>query len=131
MSENWAVQVSVKSPAGSLINLRAGTGDEVEKQLEWLTRNAPQIAAAEAAFGAVANVAGAFPGSQVVEQSGPSWSQQGSQQAAPAAAPAGKSCVHGTMVYREAKPGSGKDWKAYFCPTPQGSPNQCKPEFLR
>lgn len=79
-------------------------------------------------------------------QDGPSWSQQGSggpaatsqgyapaqqQQQAPAAPTDAKSCVHGPMVYREAKPGSGKSWRAYFCPTPQGTPNQCKPEFLK
>lgn len=63
-----------------------------------------------------------------------------SQQAAPApaAAPAQvtaqgvptPTCAHGARVYREAKPGSGKNWKAWFCPTPQGTPNQCKPEFI-
>ena len=63
----------------------------------------------------------------------PSWSDQGSQQAPvqQAAPQGGKQCAHGAMVYREAKAGSGKDWKAYFCPTPQGTANQCKPEFLR
>jgi hypothetical protein len=64
--------------------------------------------------------------------SAPNWSQQGSQQAAPApAAQDGKQCAHGAMVYREAKPGSGKTWRAYFCPTPQNTPGQCKPEFLK
>jgi hypothetical protein len=88
--------------------------------------------AAEAAFAGVATVAQAFPGAQVVQQDGPSWSQQGSQQAAPApAAQDGKQCAHGAMVYREAKPGSGKTWRAYFCPTPQNTPGQCKPEFLK
>ncbi|MFF3673596.1 hypothetical protein ACFYYS_06345 [Streptomyces sp. NPDC002120] len=43
----------------------------------------------------------------------------------------GKTCAHGAMSYRESKPGAPKTWKAYFCPTPQGTPNQCKPEFLR
>ncbi|MGW5735764.1 MULTISPECIES: hypothetical protein [Streptomyces] len=43
----------------------------------------------------------------------------------------GKTCAHGAMTYREAKPESGKDWKGYFCPTPKDTPGQCKPQFLR
>lgn len=39
-------------------------------------------------------------------------------------------CKHGQMVYREAKPGSGKNWRAYFCPTPKDTPDQCSPQFL-
>jgi hypothetical protein len=52
----------------------------------------------------------------------------GNSNQAPAA---GRTCVHGEMNYKEAKPGSGKDWRAYFCPTPQGTVNQCKPVFLK
>jgi hypothetical protein len=84
----------------------------------------------------------AFPGAQttadVPPQAAPAWSEQGSQQSyqqpPQQAAPVqqgGKQCAHGAMVYREAKPGSGKDWKAYFCPTPKDTPGQCKPEFLK
>lgn len=40
-------------------------------------------------------------------------------------------CNHGARVYRESKPGAAKQWKAWFCPTAQGTPDQCKPEFLK
>jgi len=50
-------------------------------------------------------------------------------QAAQPAAPAGRNCDHGPMTYRE---GVGKNgpWRAYMCPTPKGTPGQCKAIFL-
>lgn len=42
----------------------------------------------------------------------------------------GPSCAHGPRVYKEAKPGSGKSWKGWFCPAPMGTPDQCKPQFI-
>ena len=50
---------------------------------------------------------------------------------APTQANGNPACIHGARVYREAKPGSGKSWKAWFCPTAQGTPDQCSPEFLK
>ena len=50
------------------------------------------------------------------------------------AAPGGetKSCPHGAMQYKSGVAAStGKPWKAWFCPTPKGTPGQCSPEFIR
>ena len=66
-----------------------------------------------------------------------SWSNQGSQQQAPqfaqpAAPQGGKTCIHGDMTFREGvSKTSGKPYRAFFCPAPKGTPNQCAPEFLR
>ena len=52
--------------------------------------------------------------------------------APPAAAPAGKQCVHGERQFRSGVSAStGKPWSAHFCPTPKGTPDQCAPEFIR
>jgi hypothetical protein len=53
----------------------------------------------------------------------------------PAAAAAGqggnvKTCAHGQMVARSGVK-NGKAWSGHFCPTPQGTPDQCKPSFDR
>lgn len=131
MSENWKIQVSPKL-GDTLINLRAETPDEAERILAWATANAGTIADTIKAFGGVVNVGAVLPGATVTQQEGPSWSQQGSQQAAPsapAAAPqGGKSCVHGAMVFRSGTSAKGP-WSAYFCPTPKGTQGQCAPEF--
>ena len=57
-----------------------------------------------------------------------SWSEQPTQQAP--APQGGKQCAHGAMVYREGTSAKGP-WKAYFCPTPKGTPGQCAAEFQR
>lgn len=46
----------------------------------------------------------------------------------PAAQQAGPSCVHGPRVRRTGRSTRG-DWVGWFCPTPKGTPGQCKAEF--
>ena len=146
MSDGFKIQVNVKA-GDELINLRADSGPEMASIIEWVTGNAGDIQAVIALLKGANTVAGAFPGSQVVQQTAPQarefqqgqqqgWSQQGSQQSqAPVqqqAAPQGDSkvCQHGAMQYREGTSARGP-WKAYFCPTPKGTPGQCKAEFIR
>lgn len=40
----------------------------------------------------------------------------------------GPRCKHGVRTRREGRNNRGP-WVGYFCPTPQGTPDQCKPEF--
>ena len=97
------------------------------------------VAAAEF-FRAAHNVKSGLAANEPPQRAAPavqqqqSWSQQGSgqtQQQAPAQSGEGKRCAHGEMTYREGVgKGSGKPYKAYFCPAPRGT-NQCAPEFVR
>lgn len=41
----------------------------------------------------------------------------------------GRTCKHGDMVYRSGSK-NGRAWEAFFCPTPQGTADQCKPAFI-
>jgi hypothetical protein len=91
------------------------------------------VAAAEF-FRAAHNVKKGLSSNEAAEapaQGGPSWSQQGSQQSAPAVeGGGGKSCVHGAMTFRSGiSKKTNKPYSAWFCPTPQGTPNQCAPVF--
>ena len=145
MSDGFKIQVNVKA-GDELINLRADSGPEMASIIEWVTGNAGDIQAVIALLKGANTVAGAFPGAQVVQQTAPQaapqqqggWSQQGSQQSqAPvqqqAAPPANNGeitppvCAHGAMQRRTSKAGAARAWVAYMCPTPQGTPNQCKP----
>jgi len=38
-------------------------------------------------------------------------------------------CPHGAMTPRSGSGAKGP-WKGWFCPTPKGTPDQCKPQFL-
>ena len=151
MSNDQAlVQVNIKSGEGydaTLVNVYAKTPDELVQLLEAVKTHAPLIAEAKGAVSfahgievkkgsvntTVQNDAPTAavdawtrdkvsgPG-QPQEQPAPSFAQPNNQ---------GPACAHGPMTFRQAKPGSGKDWKGYFCPTPQGTPNQCKPQFVK
>lgn len=45
-------------------------------------------------------------------------------------APAGRSCKHGVMSQRTGSGAKGP-WKAYMCPSPKGTPDQCEPVWIR
>lgn len=61
-----------------------------------------------------ANIAAAFPGSTVVATH----------------APTAKICAHGEMTKRSGTGPKGP-WKAFMCPSPKGTPNQCDPVWVR
>lgn len=49
----------------------------------------------------------------------------------PAAATAGtRMCAHGVMTKREGE-GQWGPYKAYYCPTPKGTPDQCKAVYVK
>ncbi|MBN7403241.1 hypothetical protein P5V78_22075 [Mycobacteroides abscessus subsp. abscessus] len=52
--------------------------------------------------------------------------------AAAQSAPDGDSrqCKHGEMVYRTGSK-NGRTWKAFMCPSPKGTPDQCDAEWIR
>lgn len=49
---------------------------------------------------------------------------------APILATSGKACMHGPMTKREGT-GQWGPYKAYYCPTPKGTPDQCKPVYIK
>jgi hypothetical protein len=50
---------------------------------------------------------------------------------APVAAAAGtRTCQHGGMIQRTGHGAKG-EWRAFFCPTPKGTPDQCQPVFAK
>lgn len=144
MSENWSIQISPKLPDGTLINIRAESPEQLNNLLDYVNGKGADIAAVVQSLTAQGNVAQAFPGSQNVsappqeqswsqqppaQQGPPQWAQQQAPQQSAPAGPAPQ-CAHGQMTYRSGTK-NGREWKAYFCPTPKGTPNQCEPQFIR
>lgn len=72
---------------------------------------------------AVENIRAQFPGAQVDHTAHPT-------QTASTVAPTGRSCKHGVMSQRTGSGAKGP-WKAYMCPSPKGTPDQCEPVWLR
>jgi hypothetical protein len=44
--------------------------------------------------------------------------------------PSGRSCKHGEMTKRTGAGAKGP-WKAFMCPSPKGTPDQCEPVWIR
>lgn len=72
---------------------------------------------------AVQNVNAAFTGAEVVHTAHPV-SSQGNL------GPSSKTCSHGVMTKRTGAGAKGP-WKAYMCPSPKGTPDQCEPMWIR
>lgn len=48
----------------------------------------------------------------------------------PSTGPSGKTCKHGEMTKRTGAGAKGP-WKAFMCPSPKGTPDQCEPVWIR
>jgi len=72
---------------------------------------------------AVQNINAAFPGAEVVHTAHPVASQSN-------LGPSSKTCSHGVMTKRTGAGAKGP-WKAYMCPSPKGTPDQCEPVWVR
>ena len=71
---------------------------------------------------AVQNIAAAFPGAEAVHTAHPTNAGN--------LGPSSKTCSHGVMTKRTGAGAKGP-WKAYMCPSPKGTPDQCEPVWVR
>jgi hypothetical protein len=123
------LQVNIKTPGGTLLNVYAATTQELEYGLDLLVKKAQDILDIENLYKAANTVVQASPTTQstsaVVNVTSTPAPPVVSE---PSHAPG---CKHGPMIYRESKPGAAKAWRAYFCPTPKGTPDQCEPQWIK
>jgi hypothetical protein len=123
-TENWKLQVSIKSTNGDLINVRANTAEELSVLLEGLSDYSTQIAATSKAVSAAYVVLPLSTGVSTPDTT-PSGFSAPTQASAPSSTP---TCVHGGRVFRQGvSKTTGKPYAFWACPTPQGTPDQCKP----
>jgi hypothetical protein len=127
--ENWKLQVSIKSPNGDLFNVRANTADELSVLLEGLTDYSTQIAATSKAVSAAYTVLPLSTGGSTQDTAPTSYSAPAqAQPASPMGGLSNPTCVHGARVFRQGvSKTTGKPYAFWACPTPIGTPDQCKP----
>ena len=135
--EDWKLQVSYKTPAGDMINVRANTADELSVLLEGVGDYSTQVAAVQrlvvgaynaAPLGTTGLTAGITPSqfSAPIQQAAVSVGAPPS--AVTPAGTASPTCIHGARIFRQGvSKTSGKPYAFWACPTPQGTPDQCKP----
>jgi len=137
MAEDWKLQVSYKTPSGDMINVRAQTADELSVLLEGVGDYSTQIAATQQKVLASYNLNPLSTTSSTTNIGHSQSSPQGFQSAPPVSAPpspvnasgqASPTCVHGARIFRQGvSKTTGKPYAFWACPTPQGTPDQCKP----
>ena len=120
--ENWKLQVSYKTPTGDMINVRANTADELSVLLEGIGDYSVQIAATQRLLGA-SYTAAPLGTADTTPSIAPVVSSPINQ-----AVGVSPTCVHGARIFRSGvSKTTGKPYAFWACPTPQGTPDQCKP----
>jgi hypothetical protein len=135
--EDWKLQVSYKTPAGDMINIRANTADELSVLLEGIGDYSTQVAAVQRLVVGAYNAAPLGTTSSTVNTAPSTYSAQPQVQAPSFTPPpsaitpsgtASPTCVHGARIFRQGvSKNTGKPYAFWACPTPQGTPDQCKP----
>jgi len=136
------ISITVKSPAGSLITVRAETGAQLDhlvvdaleaiksavSELEAASKNLSSPATMSPAQ--VASALGASIINTEVRETGNTYlAQEYSAPAAPSIG--GKACPHGKMTAIQGTGKDGKLYRGYFCPAPKGSFDKCKNVYAR
>jgi hypothetical protein len=132
MAEDWKLQVSYKTPAGDMINIRAHTNDELSVLLEGIGDYSTQIAAVQKlVVGAYGLAPLATPpstqGTMQSTSSAPPQAQAPSAMAPVTQQQGGPTCQHGPRKYKSGiSSKTGNPYAMWVCPMPQGA-DQCKP----
>jgi hypothetical protein len=132
MAEDWKLQVSYKTPAGDMINIRAHTNDELSVLLEGIGDYSTQIAAVQrlvvGAYGvAPLATSASTPSTPPSVSSAPPQAQAPSAMAPATPVQGGPTCQHGPRKYKSGiSSKTGNPYAMWVCPMPQGA-DQCKP----
>ena len=130
------ISITVKTAAGSLVTVRAESGEELDQVVALsLASVSSAVAELEAAVRggnaavppnpAVAAIATAFNAVPV-----PS-TELGSFDVAPSMGAGSRNCPHGTMTRIHGLTGKFGPYKGYFCPAKQGDPSKCTTQYIK
>lgn len=132
------ISITVKTAAGSLVTVRAESGEELDnivalsvhaiasaaQELESAVRSAPAPTTAPS----VQSVAAALGGNII--ETGTTYPAQEYTQPAPVPSIGGRGCAHGKMTAIQGMGKDGKPYKGYFCPAPKGAFDKCKNQYV-
>lgn len=134
------ISITVKSPAGSLITVRASNAEELDQTVALtLASLASATIELEAAVRGAAPVNAAVPPNPVVgmlaTQLGATVIAETPVQAGPPAfvspGAGARQCPHGTMTRIHGLTGKFGPYKGHFCPAKQGDPTKCTTVYVK
>ena len=130
-SEDYKLQVSIRSTMASnadMINIRANTVEELSVLLEGISDYSTQIAATARMITGAYTVSPLATTTSTVDN--PPWATSAPDQTPPPSngGLSSPTCIHGPRIFRSGTSNkTGKPYAFWACPTPQGTPDQCKP----
>jgi len=132
------ISITVKTAAGSLVTVRAESGDELDNivahSIAAIASAAQELESAVRGASApaptVQSVAAALGGNIIDTLGGTSVPAQEYTQPAPVASIGGRGCAHGKMTAIQGMGKDGKPYKGYFCPAPKGAFDKCKNQYV-
>ena len=127
------ISITVKTAAGSLVTVRAESGEELDQVVALsLASVSSAVAELEAAVRGsnaavppnpqVASIATAFGGTVVDSFDAP---------VAPSMGAGSRACPHGTMTRIHGLTGKFGPYKGHFCPAKQGDPTKCTTVYVK
>ena len=137
MEKNYVV--NVKTKAGTIVTARGDSAEELVANINALVAQGANdaIATLEELFAGVSAprvlatdpiaIVQASLGGEVVTEV-PAFAPKAPPAQASAPSGSDKMCIHGAMVKRTGNGAKG-EWRAFFCPTPKGTADQCSPTF--
>lgn len=122
---NANFQVSSKLPDGRIFVIAADTSTEFKQNLA-------QILGDVGAESLITTMAQSIEGAPTsIDQAISNLATLGAKPiSASTTAPSGRVCKHGDMTRRTGSGAKGP-WKAFMCPSPKGTPDQCDPIWIR
>ena len=131
------ISITVKTPAGSLVTVRAESGEELDnivalsvhaiasaaQELESAVRGTPAPTAQSVAAAFNGNIIDTIGGTSVPADAY-------ANQPAPTQTIGGRNCPHGKMTAIQGMGKDGKPYKGWFCPAPKGAFDKCKNQYV-
>ena len=130
------ISITVKTAAGSLVTVRAESGEELDQvvalslaslssavqELEAVVRGGNAAVPPNPQVAAIATQFNATPVAAPTTYTEP---------AAPAMGAGSRNCPHGTMTRIHGLTGKFGPYKGYFCPAKQGDPSKCTTQYIK
>lgn len=130
------ISITVKTPAGSLVTVRAEHGDELDQlvatgldaiksavtELEAAAKGVSPVQHQQMAPARIAATLGASIIDTPVASDG-GWGS--------APSISGRNCPHGRMTAIQGTGKDGKTYRGYFCPAPKGAIDKCKNVYVK
>jgi hypothetical protein len=137
------ISITVKTAAGSLVTVRAESGEELDQivalsvhaiasaaqELESAVRgaSAPAVSVQSVAAALGGNIIDTIGGTSVPADA---YANQPAPIAPAIASIGGRACAHGKMTAIQGMGKDGKPYKGYFCSAPKGAFDKCKNQYV-